>query len=58
MLRHINMSEAADLVENSVREVLMEGKHITRDIGGNASTEEYTEALIKKIKERKNELKR
>ena len=39
-------------MENSVREVLMEGKHITRDIGGTATTEEYVEALIERIREK------
>lgn len=52
MLRHLNLFQQADLVENSVREVLMEGKHITRDIGGTATTEEYVEALIERIREK------
>ncbi|MGN0483923.1 MAG: isocitrate/isopropylmalate dehydrogenase family protein [Lachnospiraceae bacterium] len=53
MLRHIGMPQWADIVENSVREVLIEGKHITRDIGGSASTAEYTDAVIEKIEARK-----
>ena len=53
MLRHIGMIEAADFLENCVREVLTEKKHITKDIGGNATTEEYVEALLKKIREKK-----
>lgn len=53
MLRHIGMIEAADFLENCVREVLTEKKHITKDIGGNATTEEYVEALLEKIREKK-----
>ncbi|MCI6885677.1 MAG: isocitrate/isopropylmalate dehydrogenase family protein [Lachnospiraceae bacterium] len=56
MLRHVGMPQWADLVEDSVREVLIEGKHITRDIGGSASTDEYTNAVIEKIKEKKTQI--
>lgn len=52
MLRHIGKSEYADMVENSVREVLIEGKHITHDIGGNAGTDEYTAEVICRIKKK------
>lgn len=52
MLRHIGMDDKAELIEESVREVLMERKHITGDIGGNATTEEYTEAVIERVKEK------
>ena len=52
MLRHIGMNSWAELVEDSVRAVLIEGKHTTRDVGGTATTDEFTEAVVKKIKEK------
>lgn len=55
MLRHVDMPKAADMIEESVREVLIEGKHITRDVGGTATTEEYTEALVKRVKDKLQE---
>ena len=53
MLRHMNMPEEAKIIEDSVREVLIDGKCKTRDIGGTATTEEYTAALVAKVKEKK-----
>lgn len=53
MLRHVGMDLWADIIENSVREVLIEGKHITRDIGGTATTDEFTEEVVKRVKEKR-----
>ena len=50
MLRHIGFEQAADLVENSVRGVLAEGTCLTRDLGGTATTREYTDAVIARIR--------
>lgn len=50
MLRHIGEEAAAEAVERSVREVITEGRHITRDIGGTAGTDEFTEEVVKKIR--------
>lgn len=49
MLRHVGFEKEARLVENSTRAVLEEGKCITRDVGGTATTEEFTNAIIEKI---------
>lgn len=46
MLRHIRESEAAERIEKAVLATLEEGKHLTRDLGGTASTTEITEAII------------
>jgi isocitrate dehydrogenase (NAD+) len=46
MLRHICESDAADRIENAVRQVLEKGEHTTPDLGGHASTTEMTEAII------------
>lgn len=50
MLHYIGKDREADIVEESVREVLIEGKHITHDIGGTAGTDEFTEEVITKVK--------
>ncbi len=52
MLCHVGMGQWADLIEDSVREVLIERKHITRDVGGKATTDEYTNEVIRKIREK------
>ncbi|GAC1446380.1 MAG: isocitrate/isopropylmalate dehydrogenase family protein [Pyrinomonadaceae bacterium] len=46
MLKYIGEREAADKIENALFKVLREGKTRTRDIGGDASTHEYTDAII------------
>ncbi|HCL90144.1 MAG TPA: NAD-dependent isocitrate dehydrogenase [Candidatus Atribacteria bacterium] len=49
MLKHFGESEAADRVEKAVVKVLEEGKYLTRDLGGNTGTIEYTKAVIDAI---------
>ncbi len=49
MLRFLGEKKAADIVENAVREVLAEGKTITGDLGGKASTGEFTQAVVAKM---------
>jgi isocitrate dehydrogenase (NAD+) len=46
MLRHLGEQDAADKVKYAVHDVYREGKHITRDMGGTASTGEFAEAVI------------
>ncbi|MDP9343976.1 MAG: isocitrate/isopropylmalate dehydrogenase family protein [Actinomycetota bacterium] len=45
MLRHLSERPAAEAVEAAVTRVLADGTHVTRDLGGNASTEEMANAL-------------
>jgi isocitrate dehydrogenase (NAD+) len=45
MLRHIEERVAADRIERALHQVLQEGKTITRDLGGTASTTEFTDAI-------------
>ena len=47
MLRHILLFEYADKIQNAIFQVLKEGQYLTKDLGGNAMTTEYTEAIIK-----------
>ncbi len=49
MLRFLKEKEAADRVENAVRQVLAEGKIRTGDLGGQSSTGEYTQAVIDRL---------
>ncbi len=51
MLRHIDERPAADKIEQALLSVLAEGKIRTPDIGGTASTEEYTDEICRRIQE-------
>src|SRR5499433_1262528 len=44
MLRHLMETSAANAIERAVQSVYKEGKHTTRDVGGAATTEEFTSA--------------
>jgi isocitrate dehydrogenase (NAD+) len=46
MLRHLGEREAAEKIERAMLKVFTEGKVRTRDIGGDAKTAEFTEAII------------
>ena len=46
MLRHLGETEAANKVKYAVHAVYGEGQHITRDMGGVASTGEFADAVI------------
>src|SRR5580692_1840849 len=46
MLRHIDEMAAAKRVEDALFKVYREGKSLTRDVGGTASTTEFTDNLI------------
>jgi isocitrate dehydrogenase (NAD+) len=49
MLEYIGQHRVASSIEQAIWEVLEEGKHLTGDLGGNANTEEFTDALIDKL---------
>jgi len=46
MLDHIGEAGAARRIENALHRVYREGKALTRDVGGNATTAEFTRAVI------------
>ena len=46
MLRHLHEDAAADKIMNAVRQVIRDGKVLTRDLGGNATTKEFAYAVI------------
>lgn len=49
MLRHLGLNEHADNISKATYDVLAEGKTTTKDIGGNASTDEFTDAILAKL---------
>jgi isocitrate dehydrogenase (NAD+) len=57
MLKHINESKAADVLENAIAAVIKEGRHVTYDMKPErndptaAGTSEMADAIVKKIKE-------
>lgn len=51
MLRHLGERAAADLISRAMIYTLSEKKIRTRDLGGTASTTEYTEAIVGTMKE-------
>ncbi|XP_077991904.1 isocitrate dehydrogenase [NAD] subunit beta, mitochondrial-like [Glandiceps talaboti] len=50
MLRHLNLEFYAQLIENAVGKVIRMGKVRTRDMGGYASTSEFTRAVTNNIR--------
>ncbi len=46
MLRHLGEENAANHIRAAIEKVFTEKKHLTRDIGGNASTTEFTDAMV------------
>lgn len=49
MLRYIGENDAANKIEASVKKVLADGKHVTKDLGGNSTTNEYTQEIIRQL---------
>jgi isocitrate dehydrogenase (NAD+) len=49
MLRHIDEGERADRIVKALGDVLSEGRVRTRDLGGTASTIEFTEAICRRL---------
>lgn len=49
MLKYFNEYEYAKRIENALEKVFSNGNKLTEDLGGNASTEEFTEEICKYI---------
>ncbi len=49
MLKHIGEREAADRIQHALEQVIANGQSLTRDLGGNAMTIEFTEAIIRAL---------
>ncbi len=50
LLRYIGQAESADRVQAALRKVYSEHRALTRDVGGSASTREFTAAVIAALK--------
>jgi isocitrate dehydrogenase (NAD+) len=46
MLRHLGMNDKADMIQSAVLKTIADGKYRTRDLGGSATTTQYTDAII------------
>lgn len=46
MLRHLGESHAAESLESAISKVFAEGSQLTRDLGGQATTAEFTSAVV------------
>jgi isocitrate dehydrogenase (NAD+) len=49
MLAHIGERDAAARLQNAIHGVYAEARHLTGDVGGKASTTEFTDAVIAKL---------
>jgi len=50
LLIHLGETNRAKNLQSAVEAVYREGKRLTGDVGGTASTEEFTEAVVKRLK--------
>jgi len=51
LLRHIGLADYAQLVEGAVKQVISERRVLTSDVGGSATTKEFTKAVIDKVED-------
>ena len=49
MLRHLGLLEQANRISNAVYNTIQQSKVLTRDMGGNASTSQFTDAVISSL---------
>jgi isocitrate dehydrogenase (NAD+) len=49
MLRHLGETAAADNVETAIREVIGEGRTVTRDLGGETGTQAFAAAVAERV---------
>lgn len=49
MLRHLGLDESATRISQAVYAVISDGKVRTKDMGGNATTTEFTNAILQKM---------
>jgi isocitrate dehydrogenase (NAD+) len=52
MLEHLGEKEAAARIQGALETVFQEGRHLTRDLGGSATTSEFTDAVIAALSRR------
>ncbi|WP_421167639.1 isocitrate dehydrogenase [Aeromonas dhakensis] len=49
MLEYLGMQEKAERIREAVRATIESGDRVTRDLGGNASTSEFTQSIIDRL---------
>ena len=49
MLRHLGLPDAAARLEEALRAVVAEGRSVTYDLGGNAGTSQFADAIIERL---------
>jgi isocitrate dehydrogenase (NAD+) len=49
MLRHLGYPDAAARLEDALRAVVAEGRSVTYDLGGNAGTSQFADAIIERL---------
>lgn len=50
MLNNMGLPRFASLIKQSLKNVYTEGKYLTKDVGGNSSTTDFTKRLVEEIK--------
>ncbi len=50
MLTHLGEKDAAHRMQSAIESVYLEGKHLTGDVGGTASTDDFADAVVKAIR--------
>jgi isocitrate dehydrogenase (NAD+) len=51
MLTHLGENDGAHKLQNAIETVYREGKYLTGDVGGSASTAEFTDAVLRVLKD-------
>jgi isocitrate dehydrogenase (NAD+) len=51
MLRHLDETAAAEMVEGAVRDTIADGTIVTYDLGGSAGTREFGEEVARRVRE-------
>ena len=49
MLHHLGETTAAEKIEKAVHRVYQQGKYLTHDLGGKATTQTFTQAIIEAL---------
>nr|AAW25157.1 SJCHGC02901 protein [Schistosoma japonicum] len=52
MLRYMNLSKYADLIESAVLDTIRDAKHLTADLGGSSTCSQYTKEICHKIEQK------
>ena len=56
MLRHLGEKDAAMKIRNAIEYVYRDKKNLTRDVGGSASTTQFTDAVIEAMEKKSHEV--